>query len=230
MQHFTILANSKKNFSKFKYFKTPLKSSDMLYINKSIHIHDDRVVAMDNIPANTIILKEYPIINLFGEKNNDPALQIILKLSDFCNSNMLYPRDIHISKKHPELKKWIKNMDRCVEKNNIAKMLENDTDYLYHLYEKYLYNAFSMGEYGPIISVYGAKFNHSCDPNVDFYFDTKNGHIIFKTNRRIKKGEELYDTYVDVDLDYHIRQKYLKEHYDFICKCKKCTSENISKK
>jgi len=71
--------------------------------------------------------------------------------------------------------------------------------------------------------------NHSCDHNTNFYSDPY-GFMIFEANRNIRKGEEITDNYfqnakIDVR-KYDARQKYLYDHYGFICKCSKCCKES----
>ena len=41
----------------------------------------------------------------------------------------------------------------------------------------------------------GSMYNHSDDNNVDYFKDTKEDNLMYKTNRKIKKGEELYINY-----------------------------------
>ena len=218
--------NKSKCFADVKYFKKPKCEKKILYISDSIDIQCDKVIAKENIKENVIILKEYSEINLFDEKNKDPALQIIYKMiNNEKVQKQLYPRNMNKVKIHKGLKKWIKNLEESKEKKILVNIYENNNIELNWLYEKYLYNAFSMYEYGPIIAIIGARFNHSCNPNINFEFNKENGLIIFKTNKKIRKGEELYNTYINGNLSLKERREYLKEHYDFFCQCALCTTE-----
>ena len=48
-----------------------------------------------------------------------------------------------------------------------------------------------------------SRFNHSCDPNVEFVFDKQYQRIILASTRYIEKGEELTISYGPV---YHINK------------------------
>jgi len=61
------------------------------------------------------------------------------------------------------------------------KVLE---DYYFDIKGKY---AFMFG--------FGCIYNHSDDPNADYEFDLKNRIAIFKADRNIKKGEEIFVCY-----------------------------------
>lgn len=67
-------------------------------------------------------------------------------------------------------------------------------------------------------------FNHSCCPNITKL--SKNNLAICKAILPIRKGEQLFITYVDEDDEelktYNGRQNYLQKNYGFKCKCQLC--------
>ena len=82
--------------------------------------------------------------------------------------------------------------------------------------------------------------NHSCEPNVfcssghnDHRFENVNNDSFsnlfiraqFVAFRDIQKGEEITRSYINEDLPLLKRRKELKEHYDFLCRCRKCLRE-----
>ncbi|GAQ43304.1 SET and MYND domain protein [Aspergillus niger] len=79
---------------------------------------------------------------------------------------------------------------------------------------------------GVYLHPYAAIFNHSCDHNAAVSFDGPNLHI--KALRPIRKGEQIFITYIDVTDPYPIRQHNLQSRYYFTCHCSKCTSEAAS--
>lgn len=68
-----------------------------------------------------------------------------------------------------------------------------------------------------------SRFNHSCAPNLYYITDEHNiGHCI--AVRPIKQGEQLFISYLD-EMNFKTtkqRQDYIKEIWDFTCKCEKC--------
>lgn len=64
-----------------------------------------------------------------------------------------------------------------------------------------------------------ALFNHSCYPNLlNQHF---NDHVCI-TCRPIKKGEQLFISYLDRNLPTSQRKSYLEVDFEFDCKCEKC--------
>lgn len=74
-----------------------------------------------------------------------------------------------------------------------------------------------------LLLVMQSYLNHSCVPNV--IFSIYGNKSICTTARPIKKGEQLFVTYSDIQAteeDKNIRQKYFHESYGFRCECDKC--------
>jgi hypothetical protein len=72
-----------------------------------------------------------------------------------------------------------------------------------------------------------ARINHSCRPNTSYYWNSKLNKRIVYANRKIKKGEELFDSYISLLLTHEERQKRL-EPYGFRCTCEACALESKS--
>ena len=70
---------------------------------------------------------------------------------------------------------------------------------------------------------YPSLFNHSCLPNC-FQFGFGDILIIIAIND-IEENNELNINYLNDDNPFYIRQKILKEKYDFICNCELCNYE-----
>jgi hypothetical protein len=70
-----------------------------------------------------------------------------------------------------------------------------------------------------------ARINHSCRPNTSYYWNAKLNKRIVYANRKIKKGEELFDSYISLLLTHEERQKRLNP-YGFTCSCEACAMEN----
>lgn len=64
----------------------------------------------------------------------------------------------------------------------------------------------------------GTKFNHSCDANVDYYFNDETNILSFYTNREINKGDELSIQYIN----HAIVKSSMYYTYGFNCECPIC--------
>ncbi len=86
-------------------------------------------------------------------------------------------------------------------------------------YEKIKRNCFDCaGKF--FIAFDGTKFNHACDANIDYYFDSDTNVLSFYSNREIVKGEELTIQYVNP----LIAKSSLYCTYGFNCDCTICKS------
>jgi hypothetical protein len=70
-----------------------------------------------------------------------------------------------------------------------------------------------------------ARINHSCNPNTSYYWNVKLNKRIVYANRKIKKGEEIFDSYISLLLNHEERQKRLNP-YGFTCNCEACAKGN----
>lgn len=160
-------------------------------------------IANNDIPAGTIILREKPFFRskLDCEEMFRPDYRFDL---DVANKLMdLVPRG------HAKIK---------LTKSRLKS-------YSKILLEKYLMNRFeSHNPDEAQVLYYGSFFNHSCARNVDPYHDSE--ATSFVTIRDIKAGEKLTIAYTSPYQKCEIRQHVLKLHYNFICSCEKCITEN----
>jgi hypothetical protein len=74
-----------------------------------------------------------------------------------------------------------------------------------------------------------ARINHSCRPNASYYWSDKlNKRIVYATSK-IKKGEEVFVSYIPLLLTQEERQKRL-DRYGFRCSCDACAQKRAAKK
>ncbi|CAH1263608.1 SMYD5 [Branchiostoma lanceolatum] len=72
-----------------------------------------------------------------------------------------------------------------------------------------------------------SSLNHSCDKNVDVMdamVDGKPG-VVIRAKHAIKKGGELYTTYIDTSMQRPQRRAWLYRAYHFWCECQRCKFE-----
>jgi hypothetical protein len=190
------------------------------YVSDKIKIIDDsnysKIIAINNITKDDIIIIEYPKINLFGEEEIDKGLQTIKKYIE-TKEDKLYPRDIN----NFPITNMVKNVHKIIKyaDNKLKRFFENYTKKeIEFYYAKYLYNTFEGFNYGPLTLPICAKLNHSCNPNVIFNFNKNNGTMMVKALRNIKRNDEIFGSYLmNKKIDNH--KNYLYEHYAFMCNC-----------
>jgi hypothetical protein len=212
------ILNNKINYINM-IFKIPIKIekefvSDKLYFDINCEYH--KVISKNYIKKGELLLIEYPKINLFGEKEIDKALQL-MKLYNDKSESELYPRndDFYKSPMIKNIHKIISNSDIKLQ-NYFNKLTKSQIE---KLYAKYLYNTFEGWEYGPLTLPLTAKFNHSCDPNIEYKFDKESGTMKVFALKNIKNNSELFDCYLsNKSIDNH--SEYLFQHYGFNCSCK----------
>jgi len=70
-----------------------------------------------------------------------------------------------------------------------------------------------------------ARLNHSCNPNTRQEYDKETMHMRLFAVRRIQAGEQLFDSYVDIEQSVTTRRKELAEIFRFHCDCDTCEAE-----
>lgn len=92
-----------------------------------------------------------------------------------------------------------------------------DIDEIILAYEKIKRNCFdSCGKFFIVFD--GTKFNHSCDANVDYYFNSDTNMLSFYCNKYINKGDELTIQYID----HAMVKSTMYDTYGFKCNCSIC--------
>jgi len=167
-----------------------------------------------NIPVDTVILKERPTLlnETYDSEYIFKLIRYLLKHNkkDFLN---LVPHKLDDT--------TTIDYDFIKERHlRFLPQLDEDTMKLY--YYKILRNWFSYDNKG-VILFYGTKLNHSCNNNIKYH---KEGDaMVFTTKRKIKAGEELFDSYINCSMCKADRQEKLKRSYGFDCQCQKCKKE-----
>ena len=75
------------------------------------------------------------------------------------------------------------------------------------------------------IFLLGSRFNSSCQPNVNNYWDARTQKITFWATRAIAAGEELCICYGDELAPREDRRRRLESAFRFVCGCVACSRE-----
>jgi hypothetical protein len=77
---------------------------------------------------------------------------------------------------------------------------------------------------GAAIFPHAARFNHACNPNATFSWNSAIGKETIHAMKDIKVGEEITISYCDMIHERELRKWELK-HYGFVCDCRSCESD-----
>lgn len=184
------------------------------------------MIALTDIPANTLIMKEVPIsVVKINNQTVSDIFQILYDVLSDPNKKSLFEKFLpnSINEFEPHRNNLMKEFHKLKKSrlNNIYQFINNNftNDEILLYSAKYMCNAFEFND-GSAILINGAKFNHSCIPNVIFVSDEN--YMYFYTIRDIKTGEELTDNYVDIMSNTKTRKKRLYNQYGFDCQCERC--------
>ncbi len=195
--------------------------------------------ATENIPKNTVIIKEKPAFFLENKQKKIYSEMFELLYLVFTNDTSLSIKKF--KKLTPSIldRKFIQNhknriMDELDKLENNEKtrniyiyFKQNFCDKEILLYcAKYICNAFEFNKL-PSILFSGTLLNHSCLPNVLFGY--KDEIMYFITFRDIKENEEILDNYCNINLEKEIRQENLAFQYNFKCDCIRCSEKDRRK-
>ncbi|CAO3610913.1 unnamed protein product [Cunninghamella echinulata] len=101
--------------------------------------------------------------------------------------------------------------------------LFNDEDTFLNYLGKFNINNQNGGMY-----LIHSHINHDCYPNVSIDYSTTNQSqykLMVRAVRDIKKGEQLFESYVNPRWNKETRQNYLSKSYLFDCKCNRCETD-----
>ena len=201
-------------------YNQPSKSEESNISNKIKIIENSdyyKIIAIKDIKKDEELIIEYPKYSLFGMEVVNREKQILkLYLENIDNINdpiikELYPRTNDYTKT-----KLVKSIYKIIKSDK--KFNEYDKNLIELCIAKYIFNAFEGYDYGPLTLPIIAKINHSCKPNVKFRFNRDTGSMHLYAIRDIKKGEEIFDSYLE-NKKINVHKEYLQEHYGFICNC-----------
>ena len=71
-----------------------------------------------------------------------------------------------------------------------------------------------------------ARLNHSCSPNGRQQYDIKTKREVLFAHKDINIGDEITDSYVDIELSVKERQSGLLDIFKFVCTCSRCIEES----
>ncbi|EGG21882.1 SET domain-containing protein [Cavenderia fasciculata] len=78
------------------------------------------------------------------------------------------------------------------------------------------------------VYVRNSFFNHSCNPNVNYWVVENTLEVECSLMRAVRKGEELCISYIDTAASLRDRREKLSEGYLFHCRCEKCITDELA--
>jgi len=88
-----------------------------------------------------------------------------------------------------------------------------------------IYDEQEVEKVGESLAVVVSFFNHSCYPNSTLFFNPCTCEYEIRANVDIKKGEEIFITYIALYQYTNERRLELRENYGFHCLCARCKND-----
>jgi hypothetical protein len=170
-------------------------------------------VATEFISADEIIFAEKPFA-LVGSSDHKSIYSLLYVVMQSKKTKKIFetfaPHEVDDTMEFVDPDKlYIRNA--CIKK--FMKSLPNLTLYC----EKIHRNVFSFNKKLMLLN-HGTRFNHSCVPNVHYFFDDNEKCMYFVAIRDICEGDELTIAYIDGVCN---QLESLKVTYGFDCRCPK---------
>jgi len=141
------------------------------------------------------------------------------------------PLIAHKLAKEEDFQKQFPRITQLAEGESAEQLEEK----LVQLFRRMVYNWHAIpadniddDDIGYAIYPYACFFNHSCSPNVSWKIDRQAGALfIAEALRPIAEGEEILISYFgdDQNVSTDRRLEYLKEYYQFECRCTRCQGQ-----
>ena len=199
---------------------------DVVFLHPGIHIKNNDygvgIYTSVDIPANTVIMEER--VNVLQNELDDHTenrIRLVKKLLNEKRSGFLNLTP----EKLDHTTTAYNYQDEELQRLHAKYLPEIDADTLILYLHKLSRNVFSYKDSSVAITFYETKVNHSCYPNVTYYYcESRDDMLIFETTKDIRVGEELFISYLSLNdgSSREERREHLKYNYGFDCNCKRC--------
>ncbi|GAA5997524.1 hypothetical protein JCM5350_002718 [Sporobolomyces pararoseus] len=177
----------------------PSPSQTPVFEMKGIDGKGMGVVAIRDLEAGTLVLREVPIVVWNEEDGTSKLESLVSALSDRQRADYY---SLYISPKAKKMEKAL-----AVFRTNAMQLGPQS----------------SKGG----IFVEGSRFNHSCRPNVQRHWEEEQGVEWFILSHDVKKGEELCIAYQETRASRETRRERLWEGFGFECNCSACSLSEV---
>uniref|UniRef100_A0A0V0J9I1 SET and MYND domain-containing protein 5 n=1 Tax=Schistocephalus solidus TaxID=70667 RepID=A0A0V0J9I1_SCHSO len=163
----------------------------------------------------------------FTEALQEAGLQAMLSEAGFCSAMCLIGRNGQGIGTTP-LGLWgtVCEARAIAQGGEAAEKFESFLDSLYEQLDQ------TVGDFldneGVGLYEHQSLLNHSCEPNTYVRFESGTSELQIVAKEEIPPDIELTISYLDgwmLSRGRHSRQKWLSEHYLFLCECPRCVSE-----
>jgi len=199
---------------------------EVIFLHPGLHMKKNNyglgVYTSVDIPANTVIIKErVHVLQNEWDDNTEYRIITIKKLLSEKRSDFLSL----VPDKLDDTTNTYNYQDEKIQQLHAKYFPEIDADTLILYLHKLSRNVFAHKDGSEAVTFYETKVNHSCDPNVTYYYsESEDDTLIFETTKDIRVGEELFNSYLNLNdvSSREERREHLKFNYGFDCNCKRC--------
>lgn len=192
------------------------------------------IVASQDIPRGTLIAVEAPLVAIpLGADDDAPAMfcSSLQKLAeeelarlDKCSYDPSALEIINQGNIRKEISGWCQsNIQLNVEGAEFQRAVELACK----RYAIFSTNNLSMGENeGRAVFDFFCRMNHSCKPSIHEHYDKQSNRLSIRTLHDIKRGDEIFSTYIDLLHPRKRRRKKLQA-WGFTCQCSACADDGM---
>jgi len=121
---------------------------------------------------------------------------------------------------------WIESFEKLTIDDDVKDVVLKTVDDIYRAMDKHV--GHFLDNEGSALYPIQSWVNHSCVANTEVKFPYRNHIVGLVATKDIEQGEEITICYLDiseVQRCRYSRNKFLMEHYLFICTCEKCIEQ-----
>ncbi|PMD41801.1 SET domain-containing protein [Hyaloscypha variabilis F] len=179
--------------------------------------------------------KECPILKKLPDIPPTPVRALMQLLLRHQHGTSLDPRwaglESHVADMKKDRKRWDEIVLQAQAAVGFSKSPQDRIEVTIQVLCRMITNAFraTLADDSPVGLCFEpilALANHSCSPNAVVVFDGRS--VALRALDSIKKGEQVFISYITAMEDRTSRQRDLKQRYFFDCQCEKCREDETS--
>lgn len=183
--------------------------------------------ATEDVTAGTLVLNEHPLLPVGVRGLQNHHLEAVFDAFDKLSGSSKEDQYLNLFHRADGA-----TVDKCCKSFDLSADQWEQLDHTSQVVLLIFYiNAYNIDEHGYAKAVYdvGSRFNHSCDPNVEFSSRPYGyGEWRVLPGKAVRRGEELTISYVPAStlaLPRRRRMRRLMRWWRFWCECSRCTAE-----
>ena len=193
-------------------------------------------IAIENIKKGTLVIRERPQLLVSGEEiSRDPKIPIVQKFAQIAEGAI----NCFLEMSREDQENYMK-LHNTYASENWSRGMATDYRSVMHATDQMTFPNISKEKAFKVWGIYKtnagpkgvclkvSRFNHSCRPNAEWFWNEDTNTVDVRAVRKIKSGEEITLRYIQ-QWAREERRAELQYHFNFDCNCEACdlTEEQI---